>query len=144
MAKADALIRVLNPCEKHARRFSPSVVNSKQNMRVCLSRLPALLFRHDLIGINFKDNTDEYDAEVGTILRGYKDVTRSKKFCVPFTRNLLGGSMWTRQGYGNATEKLLQRFGSFGINHGIIVKLTQGFREHYALWRLRSMGARTH
>jgi hypothetical protein len=28
----------------------------------------ALLFRHDPIGINFEDNTDEYDPEVGTIL----------------------------------------------------------------------------
>jgi hypothetical protein len=27
-----------------------------------------ILFRHDPIGINFKDNTDEYDPEVGTIL----------------------------------------------------------------------------
>jgi hypothetical protein len=28
----------------------------------------AVLFRHDPIGINFEDNTDEYDPEVGTIL----------------------------------------------------------------------------
>ncbi len=28
----------------------------------------ALLFRHDPIGINFEDNTDEYEAEVRTIL----------------------------------------------------------------------------
>ena len=28
----------------------------------------ALLFRCDPIGINFEDNTDEYDAEAGTIL----------------------------------------------------------------------------
>ena len=27
-----------------------------------------ILFRHDPIGINFEDNTDEYEAEVGTIL----------------------------------------------------------------------------
>ena len=28
----------------------------------------ALLFRHDPVGISFDDNTDEYEAEVGTIL----------------------------------------------------------------------------
>lgn len=28
----------------------------------------AILFRHDPIGINFEDNTDEYDPEVSTIL----------------------------------------------------------------------------
>jgi len=27
-----------------------------------------ILFKHDPIGINFEDNTDEYDCEVGTIL----------------------------------------------------------------------------
>ena len=30
--------------------------------------LAALLFRHDPIGINFEENTDEYEPEVGTIL----------------------------------------------------------------------------
>jgi hypothetical protein len=28
----------------------------------------SLLFRHDPIGINFEENTDEYNAETGTIL----------------------------------------------------------------------------
>jgi hypothetical protein len=28
----------------------------------------AILFRHDPIGINFEENADEYDPEVGTIL----------------------------------------------------------------------------
>lgn len=30
--------------------------------------ISAILFRHDPIGINFDDNTDEYDAEAGTII----------------------------------------------------------------------------
>lgn len=30
--------------------------------------ISALLFLHDPIGINFDDNTDEYEPEVGTIL----------------------------------------------------------------------------
>jgi len=32
-----------------------------------------LLFRHDPIGINYESNTDEYEAEVGTILPRLKD-----------------------------------------------------------------------
>jgi len=28
----------------------------------------ALLFRHDPVGINYDDNTDEYESEAGTIL----------------------------------------------------------------------------
>ena len=30
--------------------------------------ISALLFRHDPVGINFEENTDEYDTETGTIL----------------------------------------------------------------------------
>jgi hypothetical protein len=33
-----------------------------------LNEISSILFRHDPIGINFEDNTDEYDAEAGTIL----------------------------------------------------------------------------
>ena len=33
-----------------------------------LNEVSAILFRHDPIGINFEDNTDEYDPEAGTIL----------------------------------------------------------------------------
>lgn len=32
-----------------------------------------ILFRHDPIGINFGDNTDEYEPEVGTILPHLED-----------------------------------------------------------------------
>ncbi len=33
-----------------------------------LNEVSAILFRQDPIGINFEDNTDEYDPEAGTIL----------------------------------------------------------------------------
>jgi hypothetical protein len=35
----------------------------------------ALLFRHDPIGINFGDNADEYEPEVGTILPRLRNCT---------------------------------------------------------------------
>jgi hypothetical protein len=31
--------------------------------------MSAILFRHDPIGINFDDNTDEYEAQAATILK---------------------------------------------------------------------------
>ena len=34
-----------------------------------LEAVSAVLFRHDPIGINFEDNTDEYEAEAATILK---------------------------------------------------------------------------
>ncbi|MGH9628224.1 MAG: hypothetical protein ACRD7E_07780 [Bryobacteraceae bacterium] len=33
-----------------------------------MDEISAIIFRHDPIGINFEENTDEYDAEAGTIL----------------------------------------------------------------------------
>jgi hypothetical protein len=36
--------------------------------KLLLNEISAILFRHDPIGINFADNTDEYDPEAGTIL----------------------------------------------------------------------------
>ncbi|MBL0160609.1 MAG: hypothetical protein IPP47_26530 [Bryobacterales bacterium] len=36
--------------------------------RQLFDEISAILFRHDPIGINFEDNTDEYDQEAGTIL----------------------------------------------------------------------------
>jgi hypothetical protein len=33
-----------------------------------LEEISAILFRHDPIGINFEENTDEYEQEAGTIL----------------------------------------------------------------------------
>ena len=36
--------------------------------RELFDEVAALLFRHDPVGINFEDNMDEYEAEVGTIL----------------------------------------------------------------------------
>ena len=36
--------------------------------KLLLNEISAILFRHDPIGINFRDNTDEYDPEAGTIL----------------------------------------------------------------------------
>ena len=40
----------------------------KAEYRGLFDEVAALLFRHDPMGINFEDNTDEYEPEVGTIL----------------------------------------------------------------------------
>jgi len=37
-----------------------------------LNEVSPILFRHDPIGINFEDNTDEYDPEAGTILPRFR------------------------------------------------------------------------
>ena len=36
------------------------------------------MFRHDPIGINFETNTDEYDAEAGTVIPRLKDCSSSE------------------------------------------------------------------
>ena len=40
----------------------------KRKYKTLFDETSSLLFRLDPIGINFEDNTDEYDPEVGTIL----------------------------------------------------------------------------
>lgn len=40
----------------------------KEKYRELYSEVEAILFKHDLMGINFEDNTDEYSLEVDTIL----------------------------------------------------------------------------
>ena len=57
----------------------PEVIASVNNARAARKRVQAqdpcffaavssAMFQHDLIGINFTDNTDEYDAEAGTVI----------------------------------------------------------------------------
>jgi hypothetical protein len=40
-----------------------------------------LLFQHDPIGINFEDNTDEYEPEVGTILPKLRNCESPEDVC---------------------------------------------------------------
>jgi len=49
----------------------------KRRYRVAYQRLNDIIFSEDPIGINFKENTDEYEPEVGTILPRLRDC-RSK------------------------------------------------------------------
>jgi phage terminase small subunit len=45
----------------------------KQQYKELYQEVEAILFKHDLMGVNFEDNTDEYDPEVDTILPRLKD-----------------------------------------------------------------------
>lgn len=52
-----------------------------------------ILFRHDPIGINFEDNTDEYDPEAGTILPPCQAVSHPMRFAVWFDPEIGGDEM---------------------------------------------------
>lgn len=43
-------------------------MSAKNRYPELYARVEELFFRHDPIGINFGDNTDEYDPEVATVL----------------------------------------------------------------------------
>ncbi len=45
--------------------------------RHAFMRLAQILFEEDPVGINFEDNTAEYEAEAGTILRKLSQCKRS-------------------------------------------------------------------
>ena len=46
---------------------------SRAQYKELFATVEAILFAHDPLGINFEDNTDEYDLEVGTILPRLKE-----------------------------------------------------------------------
>ncbi|HVT88841.1 MAG TPA: hypothetical protein VHD56_08325 [Tepidisphaeraceae bacterium] len=51
------------------------------------SALSSAMFQHDPIGINFGNNTDEYDAEAGTVIPRLKDcLERFSDDCTPILR----------------------------------------------------------
>lgn len=43
---------------------------ARQRYKQLMDDVSAILFRHDPIGLNFEENTDEYDFEAGLILPG--------------------------------------------------------------------------
>jgi hypothetical protein len=53
-------------------RTRDEILENRRHVKAKYGRLfdsiAALLYRHDPIGINFEDNTDEYEPEAGTIL----------------------------------------------------------------------------
>ncbi len=51
---------------------APGRDSSEQRYGPAFQRLSRILYAHDPIGINFGDNTDEYDPEARTILTGLK------------------------------------------------------------------------
>ena len=53
----------------------------KEKYKNLYDELLALLFRYDPIGINFKDNADEYSLEVETILPRLKEAHSPEKLC---------------------------------------------------------------
>jgi hypothetical protein len=58
-------------------RTREEILNNRRRLRAEYGELfdstAALLFRHDPIGISFKENTDEYEPEVETILPRMRD-----------------------------------------------------------------------
>lgn len=61
------------------------IIERRRNLRAQYKSLydeaAALLFRHDPMGINFEDNTDEYEPEVGTILPRLRECSDESQVC---------------------------------------------------------------
>lgn len=82
------------------------------------TKLAALLFEEDPIGINFGDNPDEYESEVGSILpqlascRNLSDVQTMvhKEFCVWFGHDTAG----PRERYATVAARILVELSDLG------------------------------
>jgi len=69
----------------------------------------AILFRHDPMGINFEDNTDEYDPEVGTILPRLRDCRSPEQVRRVTHEEFLrwfGGGVGDEQKYGAIAQEI--------------------------------------
>ena len=67
------------------------------------------MFRHDPIGINFGSNTDEYDAEAGTVLArlsGCASVDDVEKVLKEEFSNWFGGDIAGRAGYAALAQEV--------------------------------------
>ena len=81
-------------------------------------RLAALLFEEDPIGINFGDNSDEYEPEVGSILpqlascRGLDDIQTMvhREFCAWFGADTAGPS----ERYARVASRVHSELSDFG------------------------------
>lgn len=70
----------------------------KLQYKALYSEIEEILFRHDPIGINFGDNTDEYSSEVDTILPRLKEASSQadvldivhEEFCRWFDVEIVG------------------------------------------------------
>jgi len=49
----------------------------RKKYRDLFDEIAAILFRHDPVGVNFEDNVDEYEPEVGTVLPRLKECCSS-------------------------------------------------------------------
>jgi hypothetical protein len=53
----------------------------KENLNL-YTKIEKILFEHDLMGVNFTDNTDEYDPEVDTIIPRLRTATSANDVTV--------------------------------------------------------------
>ena len=84
-----------------------------------LEEISAILFRHDPIGINFEDNTDEYNAEAGTILpRLRRDMTAEEVTAVvheEFVRWFSGVDAGPEEKYAVIATEILAVYRQHGL-----------------------------
>jgi len=76
--------------------------------------MPALLFRHNPIGVNFDSNTDEYEPEVDTMLARMRGCHSSDDVLEVVTKSSFAGLIQAPLGHQSAIEKSLLKFGDCG------------------------------
>ena len=89
----------------------------KLEYRQLYEQIEALLFRHDPVGINFEDNTDEYDLEVSTILPRLKTCASAEDVCrvvhEEFLRWFDASTAGNREAYAEIGREIWQLWQKF-------------------------------
>jgi len=78
-----------------------------------------ILFRNDPIGINFEDNTDEYEPEVETILPRLRNCNSSEEVLVVVHAEFqkwFNGEVGSREDYSQISEEIWEAWLRSGLN----------------------------
>ncbi len=107
--------------------MTPGEIRSHAEQRKLLSgaykqlfdEVVAILFRYDPIGIDFEENTDEYDAEAGTIIAGLTaDMTADGAASVvheEFVRWFSREDAGPRGKYSSVAVEILAAYNHYGL-----------------------------
>jgi hypothetical protein len=90
----------------------------KEEYGELFDEVAALLFRHDPVGINFEDNADEYESEVGTILprlRGCQSADDVRRVVhQEFVRWFDADTAGPEEHYAKISTEIWERWQKFG------------------------------
>jgi hypothetical protein len=100
--------------------MNPKRAQLKRKYKTLFDRLSKLLFEADPVGINFEDNTDEHEPEVGTILPRLESAKSVEDVQIivheAFSQWFESDSAGSREHYASISREVWSEWCKFKIN----------------------------